>query len=102
MFNFSPAINSSFFRGCYFQEGSELKMGMKVDVAYQKSLQTVVNWIQREVDSNRTLVFFRTYAPVHFRFVKKVSFYNSITAYFFGLFYYIIWPYMNCLLPCYN
>nr|GMD72610.1 protein trichome birefringence-like 10 [Ipomoea batatas] len=53
--------------GCYFQEGSELKMDMKVDVAYQKSLQTVVNWIQREVDPNRTLVFFRTYAPVHFR-----------------------------------
>nr|GMD68253.1 protein trichome birefringence-like 11 [Ipomoea batatas] len=53
--------------GCYFQEGSELKMDMKVDVAYQKSLQTVVNWIQREVDPNKTLVFFRTYAPVHFR-----------------------------------
>ncbi|XP_019180649.1 PREDICTED: protein trichome birefringence-like 10 [Ipomoea nil] len=53
--------------GCYFQEGSAVKTDMEVDLAYQKSLQTVVNWINREVNPFKTMVFFRTYAPVHFR-----------------------------------
>ncbi|XP_055818100.1 protein trichome birefringence-like 11 [Solanum dulcamara] len=53
--------------GCYFQEGSEVKMDMKVDTAYERSLQTVLDWVSREVNSNKTQVFFRTYAPVHFR-----------------------------------
>ena len=59
-------------RGCYFQEGEEVKMEMKVDVAYRKSLDTVVDWIHREVNKSKTQVFFRTYAPVHFRFVFVV------------------------------
>ncbi|KAL6970381.1 Protein trichome birefringence-like 11 [Sarracenia purpurea var. burkii] len=53
--------------GCYFQEGMELKMDMTIDGAYRKSLDTVVDWIHREVNSRKTQVFFRTYAPVHFR-----------------------------------
>ncbi|XP_057486492.1 protein trichome birefringence-like 11 [Actinidia eriantha] len=53
--------------GCYFQEGEEVKMEMKVDIAYRKSLDTVVDWIHREVNKSKTQVFFRTYAPVHFR-----------------------------------
>ncbi|KAL3812678.1 hypothetical protein ACJIZ3_013946 [Penstemon smallii] len=53
--------------GCYFQEGSELKMDMRVDNAYKRSLETVVEWIHREVNPNKTQVLFRTYAPVHFR-----------------------------------
>lgn len=61
--------NANVFRGCYFQEGSEVKMDMKVDTAYERSLQTVVEWVSREVNSNKTQVFFRTYAPVHFRLV---------------------------------
>lgn len=63
----------TFFRGCYFQEGSAVKMDMDVDLAYQKSLQTVVNWINREVNPFKSLVFFRTYAPVHFRFILKLT-----------------------------
>lgn len=43
-------------------------MKMKVETAYKKSLDTIVNWIHREVNPNKTQVFFRTYAPVHFRF----------------------------------
>lgn len=58
-----------FIRGCYFQEGSDVKMDMKVDTAYERSLQTVLDWVSREVNSNKTQVFFRTYAPVHFRLV---------------------------------
>ncbi|KAF5950912.1 hypothetical protein HYC85_012905 [Camellia sinensis] len=53
--------------GCYFQEGAEVKMVMKVDNAYRKSLDTVIDWIHREVNTSKTQVFFRTYSPVHFR-----------------------------------
>ena len=56
-------------RGCYFQEGVEVKLEMKVEDAYKRSVETVLNWIQDTVNPNRTQVFFRTYAPVHFRFV---------------------------------
>jgi hypothetical protein len=53
--------------GCYFQEGTEVKLEMSVDEAYQRSIVTLVNWIRNEVDTNRTQVIFRTFAPVHFR-----------------------------------
>lgn len=53
--------------GCYFQEGAEVKMDMKVEHAYQKSMETVIHWIHNELNSSKTQVFFRTYAPVHFR-----------------------------------
>ncbi|WOH08450.1 hypothetical protein DCAR_0727891 [Daucus carota subsp. sativus] len=53
--------------GCYFQEGREIKMEMQIDAAYRKSLDTVIGFIQREVNTNKTQVFFRTYSPVHFR-----------------------------------
>ncbi|XP_010435819.1 PREDICTED: protein trichome birefringence-like 10 isoform X2 [Camelina sativa] len=53
--------------GCYFQEGVKVKLKMYVDDAYKRALNTVVKWIQTEVDSNKTQVFFRTFAPVHFR-----------------------------------
>ncbi|XAR54641.1 hypothetical protein NMG60_11029870 [Bertholletia excelsa] len=53
--------------GCYFQEGAEVKMEMEVDVAYRKSLLTVLHWIRHKVNTTKTRVFFRTYAPVHFR-----------------------------------
>ncbi|GMH29267.1 hypothetical protein Nepgr_031110 [Nepenthes gracilis] len=53
--------------GCYFQEGGEVKMGMEVEAAYRRSMETVISWINSEVDMGKTQVFFRTYAPVHFR-----------------------------------
>lgn len=53
--------------GCYFQEGSEVKKDMDVEDAYRRALQTVLDWIRCEVDASKTQVFFRTYAPVHFR-----------------------------------
>ncbi|XLS65924.1 hypothetical protein HN51_025898, partial [Arachis hypogaea] len=56
-----------FFRGCYFQQGMEVKMEMKVEDAYRKSMETVLNWIQDTVNLNKSQVFFRTYTPVHFR-----------------------------------
>uniref|UniRef100_A0A2N9HNP4 Uncharacterized protein n=1 Tax=Fagus sylvatica TaxID=28930 RepID=A0A2N9HNP4_FAGSY len=53
--------------GCYFQEGAEVKMDMEVEHAYQRSIETVMHWIQTELNSSKTQVFFRTYSPVHFR-----------------------------------
>ncbi|XP_044497807.1 protein trichome birefringence-like 11 isoform X1 [Mangifera indica] len=53
--------------GCYFQEGSEVKVEMKVEDAYRRSIKTVLQWIYDEVNTSKTQVFFRTYAPVHFR-----------------------------------
>ncbi|CAN6863890.1 unnamed protein product [Brassica oleracea] len=53
--------------GCYFQEGAKVRMKMKIEHAYRRAMKTVVKWIQEEVDSSKTQVFFRTFAPVHFR-----------------------------------
>ncbi|KAI4317765.1 hypothetical protein L6164_025608 [Bauhinia variegata] len=53
--------------GCYFQEGMQVKMEMKVEDAYGRAIETVLKWIHDAVNSSETQVFFRTYAPVHFR-----------------------------------
>ncbi|KAJ3681076.1 hypothetical protein LUZ60_015565 [Juncus effusus] len=53
--------------GCYFQEGNEVKMEMSVDEAYKRSIKTLFDWLNREVNTTKTQVIFRTYAPVHFR-----------------------------------
>ncbi|CAH1426949.1 unnamed protein product [Lactuca virosa] len=53
--------------GCYFQEGEKVNMEMKVETAYKKALETVIAWVDKEVNKTKTQVFFRTYAPVHFR-----------------------------------
>ncbi|XP_073008322.1 protein trichome birefringence-like 11 isoform X1 [Typha latifolia] len=53
--------------GCYFQEGNEVKMEMSVNSAYQRSIRTLFEWIEKEVNRNKTHVIFRSYAPVHFR-----------------------------------
>lgn len=58
-----------FFRGCYFEEGNQVKMEMSVDDAYQRSIRTLLEWVHKEVNRSKTQVIFRTYAPVHFRFV---------------------------------
>jgi hypothetical protein len=41
---------------------------MKVEDAYRRSMETILNWIQDSINPSKTQVFFRTYAPVHFRF----------------------------------
>ncbi|PRQ26131.1 putative PMR5 domain, PC-Esterase [Rosa chinensis] len=52
--------------GCYFQEGEQIKMNMTVKTAYQRSMETLLDWIDSEVNISKTYVLFRTYAPVHF------------------------------------
>ncbi|XP_024981934.1 protein trichome birefringence-like 10 [Cynara cardunculus var. scolymus] len=53
--------------GCYFQESGDVKMNMSVGTAYKRSMETVLNWISKEVDTNKTQVIFRGFSPVHFR-----------------------------------
>ncbi|KAL9239140.1 hypothetical protein vseg_013489 [Gypsophila vaccaria] len=42
-------------------------MSMTKDSAFRRSLETVRDWVDKEVNTTKTQVFFRTYAPVHFR-----------------------------------
>ncbi|MQL76250.1 hypothetical protein Taro_008620 [Colocasia esculenta] len=53
--------------GCYFQVGNEVNLEMSVESAYRRSIQTLFDWIEKEVNTSRTKVIYRTYAPVHFR-----------------------------------
>ncbi|KAL5097327.1 hypothetical protein RYX36_001654 [Vicia faba] len=75
--------------GCYFQEHEEVKLDMKVEDAYKRSIETTLNWIKDLINSSKTQVFFRTYAPVHFR--QKEEQVRT------GLFMYIISAHHNVL-----
>ncbi|KAJ9687048.1 hypothetical protein PVL29_015772 [Vitis rotundifolia] len=44
-----------------------LRMEMSVDDAYMRSLKILLDWVTNHVNMNETQVFFRTYAPVHFK-----------------------------------
>ncbi|XP_054786275.1 protein trichome birefringence-like 11 isoform X2 [Prosopis cineraria] len=52
--------------GCYFQEGLEINLDVRIEDAFKRSIKTVLNWVQEAVNPNKTQVFFRSYAPVHF------------------------------------
>jgi len=58
----------AFNRGCYFQVGRSLKLGMSIPAAYKIALKTWTSWIERKIDKNRTRVFFRTFEPSHWRY----------------------------------
>ncbi|PPS02194.1 hypothetical protein GOBAR_AA18456 [Gossypium barbadense] len=53
--------------GCYFQVGEKIETEMTIEHAYQRSLETVMQWLRNEVNMSKTKVYFRTFAPVHFR-----------------------------------
>ncbi|VAH33968.1 unnamed protein product [Triticum turgidum subsp. durum] len=53
-------------RGAYFQEGNEVKMNMSVSDAYRRSIKTLFDWLQKNVNANKTQAIFRTYSPTHF------------------------------------
>lgn len=61
-------------------------MEMKLKTGYRKALETVISWINSEVNKTKTQVFFRTYAPVHFRFVYLIIHLFSIDFSFFLIF----------------
>ena len=48
-------------------------MGVDVLTTFERSMKTVMEWIHQEVNTENTHVFFRSYAPIHIRFVSCLS-----------------------------
>ncbi|XP_013467933.3 protein trichome birefringence-like 8 [Medicago truncatula] len=53
--------------GIYFQEGGKVNVTMTVKEAFRRSLQTWKSWALSNLNPMRSFVFFRSYAPVHYR-----------------------------------
>ncbi|PSR95377.1 Protein trichome birefringence like [Actinidia chinensis var. chinensis] len=51
----------------YFQEGSHIYGKLNVIEAFEKAMMSWARWIDANIDSVKTLVFFRGYSPAHFR-----------------------------------
>lgn len=51
----------------YYQEGNHVHRRLKVLEAYKRALLTWARWIDKNIDRNRTLVFFKGYSVTHFR-----------------------------------
>ncbi|EEF43053.1 protein trichome birefringence-like 4 [Ricinus communis] len=51
----------------YFQEGSHVYNRLKVTEAYTKALWTWAHWVDANINSSHTRVFFRGYSASHFR-----------------------------------
>ncbi|KAE8706665.1 Tracheary element differentiation-related 7 [Hibiscus syriacus] len=41
---------------------------MSIPATYKTTLSTWASWVENTIDANRTLVFFRTFEPSHWRF----------------------------------
>eukprot|EP01018_Ginkgo_biloba_P009464 Gb_36284 [translate_table: standard] len=50
----------------FFQEGTHLYSALDSMVAFRKALKTWADWIDSNVDSRRTQVYFRGFSPTHF------------------------------------
>lgn len=51
----------------YYQEGNFVHPRLKVLEAYKRALTTWARWVDKNVDHNRTKVFFRGYSVTHFK-----------------------------------
>ncbi|KAL5540090.1 hypothetical protein UlMin_043161 [Ulmus minor] len=51
----------------YYQEGNYVHPRLKVLEAYKRALTTWAKWVDNNIDSNRTQVFFRGYSVTHFK-----------------------------------
>ncbi|KAG4168147.1 hypothetical protein ERO13_A12G005500v2 [Gossypium hirsutum] len=54
-------------RGCFFQEGTQVNLKMDIGTAFRKSIETLLDFVHSKVNTSKTQVYFRTYAPQHFR-----------------------------------
>ncbi|XP_021728603.1 protein trichome birefringence-like 8 [Chenopodium quinoa] len=53
--------------GIYFQEGGVVNMTMDYTEAFRRSMRTLKSWAEEKLNSQRSHIFFRSYAPVHYR-----------------------------------
>ncbi|XP_073306255.1 protein trichome birefringence-like 2 isoform X1 [Primulina huaijiensis] len=51
----------------YYQEGNYVHPRLKVLEAYKRALTTWANWVDKNIDVNKTRVIFRGYSVTHFR-----------------------------------
>ncbi|EEF37039.1 protein trichome birefringence-like 2 [Ricinus communis] len=51
----------------YYQEGDYVHPRLKVMEAYKRALLTWARWVDKNIDGNRTQIFFRGYSVTHFR-----------------------------------
>ncbi|PKI57481.1 hypothetical protein CRG98_022132 [Punica granatum] len=54
-----------FDMGWYFQKGGSLKLGMPISSAFSTALETWVSWVENNINTNRTAMFFRTFESSH-------------------------------------
>lgn len=54
-----------FEMGYYFQVGNSLKLGMPINTAFRRALDTWASWVENMINRNRTSVFFRTFESSH-------------------------------------
>lgn len=52
--------------GCFFQVGGNVNTSMNVRDGFGRAMRTWRRWVASNIDSSKTRIFFRTYAPVHF------------------------------------
>lgn len=53
-----------------------MRLNMSVEDAYQRALNTLQKWVQKEVNTTKTLVVLRTYSPAHVRYVRYITYYR--------------------------
>lgn len=58
------------FRKYYFQEGDHVYNKLEVADAYKKALKTWAKWVDANINSSKTRVFFRGYSASHFKYYK--------------------------------
>ncbi|GMN41573.1 hypothetical protein TIFTF001_010800 [Ficus carica] len=51
----------------YYQEGNHVYPRLKMLEAYKKALKTWAKWVDKNIDTTRTKVFFRGYSVTHFK-----------------------------------
>ncbi|CAI9115618.1 OLC1v1016572C1 [Oldenlandia corymbosa var. corymbosa] len=60
-----------FDMGWYFQVGGKMKLGMSIPEAFNKALATWKSWIESNINTSRTRVFFRTFEATHWGGVES-------------------------------
>lgn len=50
----------------YYQEGSHVHPHLDASIAYRRAIKTWATWVDSNVNSHETQVFFRTYEPSHY------------------------------------
>ncbi|KAG0592569.1 hypothetical protein M758_1G256600 [Ceratodon purpureus] len=51
--------------GCYFQVGSSIRLGMKMEEAYRTAVATWAAWVNEQLNPDVAQVFFRSFEPSH-------------------------------------